>query len=38
MPARRLSGIYLALATLGFLQIVQIVVEEFSDFTGGVRG
>jgi len=38
LPARRLSGIYLALATLGFLQIVQIVIEEFSDLTGGVRG
>ena len=38
MPARRLSGVYLALATLGFLQIVQIVIEEFSDVTGGVRG
>jgi len=38
LPARRLNGIYLALATLGFLQIVQIVVEEFADFTGGVRG
>lgn len=38
LPARRLSGIYLALATLGFLQIIQILVEEFSDFTGGVRG
>ena len=38
LPARRLHGIYLALATLGFLQIVQIVVEEFADFTGGVRG
>lgn len=38
LPARRLSGIYLALATLGFLQIVQIVIEEFADVTGGVRG
>lgn len=38
LPARRLSGIYLALATLGFLQIIQIIVEEFSDLTGGVRG
>jgi len=37
-PARRLHGIYLALATLGFLQIVQIVIEEFADITGGVRG
>jgi branched-chain amino acid transport system permease protein len=37
-PARRLSGIYLALATLAFLQIVQIAIEEFADVTGGVRG
>jgi branched-chain amino acid transport system permease protein len=38
MPARRLSGVYLALATLAFLQIVQIALEEFADITGGVRG
>lgn len=37
-PARRLTGLYLALATLGFLQIVQLAIEEFSDLTGGVRG
>ena len=37
-PASRLQGMYLALATLGFLQIVQIVIEEFADITGGVRG
>lgn len=37
-PASRLKGMYLALATLGFLQIVQIVIEEFADITGGVRG
>lgn len=37
-PASRLSGIYLALATLGFLQIVQIVIEEAASVTGGVRG
>ena len=37
-PASRLKGIYLALATLGFLQIVQIVIEEFAEITGGVRG
>ena len=30
-PASRLRGIYLALATLGFLQIVQIVIEEFAE-------
>lgn len=37
-PASRLKGIYLALATLGFLQIVQIAIEELADVTGGVRG
>ncbi|TMH65910.1 MAG: branched-chain amino acid ABC transporter permease [Betaproteobacteria bacterium] len=37
-PASRLRGIYLALATLGFLQIVQIAIEEFANLTGGVRG
>lgn len=37
-PASRLRGIYLALATLGFLQIVQIAIEELADITGGVRG
>src|SRR5947209_11355554 len=37
-PARRLSGIYLALVTLGFLQVVQILIEEFPEVTGGVRG
>jgi branched-chain amino acid transport system permease protein len=37
-PARRLSGLYLALVTLGFLELVQIAVEEFPDMTGGVRG
>jgi branched-chain amino acid transport system permease protein len=37
-PARRLSGLYLALVTLGFLEIVQIAIEEFPDLTGGIRG
>jgi len=37
-PASRLRGIYLALATLGFLQIVQIAIEELAGITGGVRG
>ena len=37
-PARRLSGLYLALTTLGFLELVGIVIEEFPDYTGGVRG
>jgi ABC-type branched-subunit amino acid transport system permease subunit len=30
-PARRLGGIYLALATLAFLSLVQICIEEFAD-------
>lgn len=38
LPAIRLKGIYLALATLGFLQIVQIAIEEGAALTGGVRG
>jgi branched-chain amino acid transport system permease protein len=38
LPASRLQGIYLALATLGFLQIVQVVIEELAGVTGGVRG
>jgi branched-chain amino acid transport system permease protein len=37
-PARRLSGRYLALVTLGFLELVGILIEEFPDFTGGIRG
>jgi branched-chain amino acid transport system permease protein len=37
-PARRLSGLYLALTTLGFLELVSIVIEEFPQYTGGIRG
>jgi branched-chain amino acid transport system permease protein len=37
-PARRLSGLYLALVTLGFLELVGIVIEEFPHYTGGIRG
>jgi branched-chain amino acid transport system permease protein len=37
-PASRVGGIYLAIATLGFLQIVQIALEELTGWTGGVRG
>jgi branched-chain amino acid transport system permease protein len=37
-PARRLSGLYLALTTLGFLELVGIVLEEFPEYTGGIRG
>jgi branched-chain amino acid transport system permease protein len=38
LPAMRLTGFYLALATLGFLEITQIMIEEFPDITGGIRG
>src|SRR5208282_432146 len=38
LPAMRLSGFYLALATLGFLEITQIMIEEFPNLTGGIRG
>jgi branched-chain amino acid transport system permease protein len=37
-PARRVSGLYLALVTLGFLELVQLATEELPDLTGGVRG
>jgi branched-chain amino acid transport system permease protein len=37
-PARRLSGLYLALVTLGFLELVGLGIEEFPDLTGGIRG
>jgi len=38
LAAIRLSGFYLALATLGFLEVTQIAIEEFGWLTGGVRG
>lgn len=37
-PALRVRGFYLAVVTLGFLEITQILVQEFPQFTGGVRG
>jgi branched-chain amino acid transport system permease protein len=37
-PALRLSGYYLALATLAFLEIMQIVIQELSGLTNGVKG
>jgi branched-chain amino acid transport system permease protein len=37
-PARRLSGLYPALITLGFLELVGTVIEEFPGYTGGIRG
>ena len=37
-PALRLRGFYLAVVTLGFLEITQILIEELPSITGGVRG
>jgi branched-chain amino acid transport system permease protein len=38
LPAIRLGGFYLALATLGVLEMTQIVIYQFPSLTGGVRG
>lgn len=38
LPAIRLRGFYLALATLGFLEGTQVLFREFPAVTGGVRG
>lgn len=37
-PVLRLRGHYLAVATLGFLVIVQVVLTQLQDFTRGARG
>jgi branched-chain amino acid transport system permease protein len=37
-PALRLRGFYLAVATLGFLEFSQILIENLTSITGGVRG
>lgn len=37
-PALRLRGFYLAVVTLGFLEITQILIEQLPGITGGVRG
>ena len=37
-PALRLRGFYLAVVTLGFLEMTQVLVEQLPQFTGGVRG
>jgi branched-chain amino acid transport system permease protein len=37
-PALRLRGFYLAVATLGFLEFSQILIENLPSITGGVRG
>jgi branched-chain amino acid transport system permease protein len=38
VPATRLEGFYLALATLAFAQLLIVVLTEGGDFTGGAAG
>jgi branched-chain amino acid transport system permease protein len=38
VPALRLRGFYLAVVTLGFLELTQFLVEQIPSITGGVRG
>lgn len=37
-PALRLRGFYLAVVTLGFLELSTILIQQLPDITGGVRG
>ena len=37
-PARKLSGIYLALITLGFSEVTRLVILNWNSFTGGPMG
>ena len=37
-PAVRVRGFYLAVVTLAFLEIIQVIIREIPDITGGVRG
>lgn len=37
-PALRLRGFYLAVVTLGFLELTQVLIEQTPEITGGVRG
>lgn len=38
LPALRLKGFYLAMATLGFAVVVFVVLQQWRDFTGGAMG
>jgi branched-chain amino acid transport system permease protein len=38
VPALRLGGFYLAVVTLGFLELTQFMIEQLPWITGGVRG
>ena len=38
LPALRLSGLYLALATFGFAVALPAILKKFDDFTGGTEG
>ncbi len=37
-PALRLRGFYLAVVTLGFLEMTTVLIEQLPSITGGVRG
>lgn len=37
-PSLRLKGVYLALTTIGFTEIVRILLTNLTDFTGGPKG
>ncbi len=38
IPALRMTGIYLAVATLAFAKIVEFIIERWESVTGGFRG
>ncbi|MCI8464663.1 MAG: branched-chain amino acid ABC transporter permease [Lachnospiraceae bacterium] len=37
-PSLRLKGVYLSLTTIGFSEIVRLVITNWADFTGGTTG
>lgn len=37
-PSLRVKGVYLSLTTIGFSEIVRILITNFTDLTGGVQG
>lgn len=37
-PSLRVSGVYLAITTIGFTEVVRILINNMTDFTGGAGG
>ena len=37
-PSLRVSGVYLAITTIGFTEVVRIIINNATDFTGGAGG